>query len=355
MVKVFLLLVVTMRELKFPRACSGPVIRLIWSILVSLCAFPLAAIADDDPYMQILLQSSQTIAGESLHYPQSAPATITTAIITIPPGRSTGWHTHKVPLVAYLLSGALELEYASGKRLRVSKGEALLEAVSVAHIGANADTEPAQIFVAFLGNDHTDFSVVAPAPEMPPLSPEATAQVDLVDLAVFNADLLFDMRYATADNFMKKPLYRQARALLQRPAAEALGRAQQRLRSHGYGIKVFDAYRPWQVTREMWDQSPASRPYLADPLQGSRHNRGCAVDITLYELKTGREVDMPSTYDEFSERAHPDYQGGTVAQRMARDLLREVMEAEGFTVYPNEWWHFDYQGWQAYPVLNQAL
>lgn len=327
----------------------------VWIVIFGLYARSIAYAAADYPHMKILLQSSQTIAGEPLVYPQSAPATITSAIITIPPGQSTGWHKHTMPLVAYLFAGELEMEYATGKRVRFGKGEALLEAISVPHIGANMGTEPAQLFVAFLGSDHTDFTQAVAAPAVPPHSAEATAQVDLVDLAAFNTELQLDIRYASANNFMKKPLYPIARALLQRPAAEALGKAQQRLRSSGYGIKVLDAYRPWQITREMWDHAPASRAYLADPLQGSRHNRGCAVDITLYDVNTGQEVEMPSAYDDFSERAHPDYQGGTIEQRNARDLLRKAMEAEGFSVYPNEWWHFDYQGWQAYPVLNQPL
>jgi serine beta-lactamase-like protein LACTB len=143
--------------------------------------------------------------------------------------------------------------------------------------------------------------------------------------------------------------------MLQRPAAEALARAHDRLRSAGYGLMVLDAYRPWQITRNMWDQHPLSRAYLSDPLKGSRHNRGCALDITLHDLKTGKEVTMPSGYDEFTERAHPDYKGGTPEQTKARDLLRHAMEAEGFTVYQNEWWHFDYKGWEDYPVLNSPL
>jgi D-alanyl-D-alanine dipeptidase len=280
---------------------------------------------------------------------------VTAAIITIPSGQSTGWHQHKVPLVAYLLTGELEMEYANGKRVQFKKGEALMEAITVPHIGSNLGSTPAQIFVAFLGADNADFTAITSAPATPPSTPNATAKVDLVDLAAFDHRLRFDIRYATANNFMAKPLYAVARALLQRPAAEALTKAHDRLRSAGFGLLVFDAYRPWQITRTMWDASPLNRAYLSDPLQGSRHNRGCAVDITLYDLKSGKEVAMPSGYDEFTERAHPDYTGGTPEQTSARDLLRSAMEAEGFTVYRNEWWHFDYNGWEAYPVLNSPL
>ncbi len=313
------------------------------------------AFADDYPDMRILLETEHTIAGEQLAYPQSGQAKITSAIITIHPGQSTGWHMHKVPLVGYLLTGELEMEYADGKRLQLKKGEAIMEAMTVPHIGANLGTISAQVFVAFMGTDKTDFTEITSAPTIAPATPNATAEVDLVDLAGFDQRLKLDIRYATANNFMAKPLYPVARAMLQRPAAEALTRAHDRLRSAGYGLIVFDAYRPWQVTRAMWDEHPLDRAYLSDPLKGSRHNRGCAIDITLYDLKTGKEVTMPSGYDEFTERAHPDYKGGTPQQTKLRDLLRSAMEAEGFTVYQNEWWHFDYKGWEAYPVLNRPL
>ena len=148
-------------------------------------------------------------------------------------------------------------------------------------------------------------------------------------------------------------MYTQARAFLQRPAAEALVRAHRALRSRGYGILVFDGYRPWRVTKLFWDVTPPKkREFVADPAKGSKHNRGCAVDLSMYDLATGREVEMPSAYDEMSERAYPDYTGGTAAARERRDLLRAAMEKEGFTVEPNEWWHFNYRDWAAYPILD---
>ncbi len=176
---------------------------------------------------------------------------------------------------------------------------------------------------------------------------------DLVDPTQLHAGILLDIRYATTNNFLATRIYRQARAFLQRPAAEALVRAHQRLQRHGYGLLLYDAYRPWYVTRIFWDATPAQhKVFVADPQQGSRHNRGCAVDLTLYDLASGQALDMPSGYDEFSERAHADYSGGSETQRRHRDLLRQAMEAEGFTVYPEEWWHYDCQGWQRYPIMN---
>ena len=321
--------------------------------LVSL--FSLTASADHYPQMKILQQSTKTIAGETLQYPQSTPAKITTAMITIPAGASTGWHRHSIPVIGYIISGELAMEYADGKRVTLKQGDSIIEAMHVSHIGANLGKVPATLFVSFLGEENAQFTHATAAPSTPPASGIAEAKVDLVDLSQLDKHLKFDIRYAGTNNFMGKALYPAARALLQKPAAESLLRAQQRLLKQGYGLLVFDAYRPWSVTREMWDMHPHYRDYLADPLKGSRHNRGCAIDLTLYDLNSGKPVEMPSDYDEFTERAHPDYQGGSAASRQARDTLRAAMEAEGFKVYENEWWHFDFHGWEDYPILNRPL
>lgn len=176
---------------------------------------------------------------------------------------------------------------------------------------------------------------------------------DLVEVVSLDDGIRLDIRYATDDNFLGTPVYSQARAFLQRPAAEAVVRAHRSLAGRGYGLLIHDAYRPWYVTKIFWDATPPEQhDFVANPASGSRHNRGCAVDLTLYDLATGRPVEMPSGYDEFSERAHPDYPGGTAEGRRLRDLLRTVMEAEGFTVYEAEWWHFDFQDWREYAIQN---
>lgn len=188
------------------------------------------------------------------------------------------------------------------------------------------------------------------------LPPEETGDFrapDLVEPARLDPGLKLDVRYATPDNFMRAPVYPQARVFLQRPAAEALVRVNHALRDEGYGLLLFDGYRPWYVTWMFWEATPNDqRNFVADPAVGSRHNRGAAIDLSLYDLRSGLEVPMPSRYDEFSERAHPAYTGGTPAQREARDRLRRAMEAEGYTVNPDEWWHFDYQDWDKYPIGN---
>jgi zinc D-Ala-D-Ala dipeptidase len=176
---------------------------------------------------------------------------------------------------------------------------------------------------------------------------------DLVEVVTLDPTIKLDIRYATTNNFLSTPMYRQARAFLQRPAAEAVVRANQALKGQGYGLLIHDAYRPWYVTKMFWEATPEDkRIFVANPAEGSRHNRGCAVDITIYDLKTGSAVKMPSGYDEMSERAYADYTGGTSDERQRRDLLRRTMENEGFTVYPQEWWHYDYKDWKLYPILN---
>lgn len=176
---------------------------------------------------------------------------------------------------------------------------------------------------------------------------------DLVELIKLDTSIHLDIRYATANNLTHRAVYTQARAFLQRPAAEALVKVNASLKPLGYGLLVFDGYRPWSVTKIFWDITPdENKKFVADPKQGSRHNRGCAVDLSLYNLATGKEIEMTGVYDEMSERSYPDYKGGTEKQRAMRDLLRAKMEAQGFTVYPYEWWHFDFNDWRSYTITN---
>lgn len=202
---------------------------------------------------------------------------------------------------------------------------------------------------------------VRPVPELmkearaasPPKENGEFRQMDLVELTKLDPTIKLEIRYATTNNFLGAIFYSEARAFMQRPAAEAVVRANRKLREQGYGLLVHDAYRPWYVTKVFWDATPDDKKiFVADPAKGSRHNRGCAVDLTLYDLKTKKPVQMVSTYDETTDRAYPDYPGGTSLQRWHRKLLREAMESEGFTVYEAEWWHFDYQDWQRYPIGN---
>lgn len=192
--------------------------------------------------------------------------------------------------------------------------------------------------------------------QQPPQETGDFLPLNLVEVVTLDPSVKLDIRYASTNNFMGRPFYSQARAFLQRPAAEALVRAHKRLEKDRYGILVHDGYRPWSVTKAFWDATPANKKdFVADPARGSRHNRGCAADITLYDRRTGKAVEMTSDYDEMTERAYPDYTGGTAAQRKMRDLLRAAMEAEGYMVYEYEWWHFDYKDWRHYRIGNLSF
>ncbi len=190
----------------------------------------------------------------------------------------------------------------------------------------------------------------------PPVEQGDFRPSDLVELVKVDPSIKLDIRYASTTNFARTPFYQEARAFLQRPAAEAVARANRKLHAMGYGLLIHDGYRPWYVTKMFWDgTAPENHTFVADPSQGSRHNRGCAVDLTLFDLRTGKPVVMTGSYDEFSNRSYPYYPGGTSRQRWLRDLLRRTMTAEGFTVYEAEWWHFDYQDWRHYRIGNQTF
>jgi len=187
----------------------------------------------------------------------------------------------------------------------------------------------------------------------PPAEAGSFRSPDLVELVKLDPTIKLDIRYASTNNFLGTPVYTQARAFLERPAAQALVLANRELRQQGYGLIIHDGYRPWYVTKIFWDATPDDKKkFVADPAEGSKHNRGCAVDLSLYDLKTGEEVQMPSGYDEMTDRAYADYPGGTAEERARRALLREAMEKQGFQVIADEWWHFDYKDWKLYPIIN---
>ena len=214
------------------------------------------------------------------------------------------------------------------------------------------------------GSDPTRFYHVTPVQPVaelrekalkltPPVESGPFRKPDLVELYTLNDKIHLDIRYATSDNFLSTPVYTQARAFLQLPAAVALRNVLEKLTPLGYGLLIHDAYRPWYVTKIFWDATPPEgKIFVANPQEGSKHNRGCAVDLTLYDLATGQAIEMPGLYDEMSPRSFPNFPGGTSLQRWHRDLLRRAMESEGFTVYEEEWWHFDYKDWKQYGILN---
>ena len=195
-----------------------------------------------------------------------------------------------------------------------------------------------------------NFAQTAPPKE------ENKREADLVELITLDETLKLDIRYARTDNFVGKIVYPEARAFMQRPAAEAVVRVHRKLKKKGYGLIIFDGYRPWSVTKLFWEVTPEDkRKFVANPEVGSRHNRGCAVDLSMFDLKTGKLVEMPTDFDDFTDKASPKYEGATEMQRKNRDLLRAMMEAENFTVNDNEWWHFDYRDWKNYAIYDIAF
>jgi D-alanyl-D-alanine dipeptidase len=247
---------------------------------------------------------------------------------------------------------------AHGQRLHLSPTEGVASDHRVLVMG---DVGTVKITPDFNAPQQVLIAPVRPVAELraealaasPPHEAGNFRKAELVELTTLDPAIHLDIRYATENDFLGTPVYTQARAFMQRPAAEALVRALHKLKPLGYGLLIHDAYRPWYVTKIFWDATPPEgKIFVADPAQGSRHNRGCAVDLTLYDLATGKPVEMPGTYDEMSPRSFPDYPGGTSLQRWHRDLLRRAMESEGFTVYEHEWWHFDYKDWHEYPILN---
>ena len=174
---------------------------------------------------------------------------------------------------------------------------------------------------------------------------------EIVALDKFIPGIRLDIRYATSNNLMHRPMYRIAAAFLRLPAAEALRAIQAALRPMGYGLKIYDGYRPYRVTVAFYE-AYHDTAFVASPYTGSRHNRGCAVDLTLIDLRTGAELFMPTPYDAFTKQAAALYPGAPEKARKNRQILQDVMLKHGFVIYPDEWWHFDFAGYQRYPVMD---
>ena len=179
----------------------------------------------------------------------------------------------------------------------------------------------------------------------PPTLDSLDSHKKLIDLKKLDEEFKLDVRYASTNNFMRSKFYKNERAFFNMSAADRLIEAKNDLKELGYGIIIYDAYRPWFVTKMFWEGTPENlKHFVANPENGSSHNKGCAIDIGLYDIKTGESIVMISGYDEFTERAYPNYMGGSKKQRDIRDMLIQVMERNDFTVYEYEWWHFNYNG-----------
>jgi zinc D-Ala-D-Ala dipeptidase len=174
---------------------------------------------------------------------------------------------------------------------------------------------------------------------------------ELIDLEKFVPELVMDIRYATTNNFTGEQIYNFPKAYARKPVAEALKKIQAELKPMGLGIKMFDAYRPYKATVKFYEVYKDTT-YVASPYKGSRHNRGCALDLTLIDLKTGKELPMPTEYDSFKKEAWPSTPVEDPTIRKNRTTLITVMEKHGFRVNGSEWWHYDFIGYKAYEVLD---
>ena len=191
-------------------------------------------------------------------------------------------------------------------------------------------------------------------PELPIVSDTAADSL-LVDVQRVDSSLVVELRYATSNNFTGAPLpgYQGSHAYLRDEVAVALSLVNTDLHRDGFGLKIFDAYRPYGITEKMW--APKNVGFVADPAKGSKHNRGAAVDLTVIDLNGGQELEMPSAYDEFTDRAHRDYMASSTLALANRAKLEDVMKRHGFEPLPTEWWHFDFGGWQRFDLMDVPL
>jgi len=174
--------------------------------------------------------------------------------------------------------------------------------------------------------------------------------LELVNLREYEG-LFFDIKYATSENFTKEIIYPSAEAFARKQVATNLMRANKTFNERGLALKIFDAYRPYSATVKFYEIYRDTN-YVASPYTGSRHNRGCAVDITLVDMETGEELPMPTAYDDFTEKSHPNFEDLPANLIANRDYLIETMQQFGFKVYPTEWWHFDFNGWEQFNLLD---
>ena len=178
----------------------------------------------------------------------------------------------------------------------------------------------------------------------------------MVELRSLIPDIVYDLRYATTNNFMHRRMYSGniRHTFLRKPAAEALAKVEQDLKSKGFGIKIFDGYRPYSVTVKFWELVKDEK-YVANPSKGSAHNRGLAVDLTLIDIKTRKEVDMGTEFDNFTDSAHHSFNNLDTEVKQNRKLLKETMRKHGFEIFDMEWWHYSWPNSNDFELLDLKL
>ncbi len=208
-------------------------------------------------------------------------------------------------------------------------------------VAVNAQNKPVAKKKLFVVNSYNQYLA----------SVKSNPNNELVEIKKAIPNIRLDIRYATRNNFMQQVMYKQARAFARKPVVEALKKIQKELNKKGYGLKIFDGYRPYAITVEFYKKA-SDKNFVANPAKGSKHNRGCAVDLTLINLKTGKELVMPTTYDSFSAAAAAKYEKVSPEARKNRDFLIAIMGKYSMNVLENEWWHYDFSGWRGYDLMD---
>jgi D-alanyl-D-alanine dipeptidase len=176
---------------------------------------------------------------------------------------------------------------------------------------------------------------------------------DIVDILTIDSSFVLDIRYATENNFTKKILYPIAKAKLRREAAESLASIQKELKTKNLRLKIFDGYRPLAIQWKLWAIIP-NENFVANPKKGSKHNRGAAVDLTIVDA-LGNELEMPTSYDDFTEKASHEYMDLTESAIKNRALLKDIMTRHGFQSISSEWWHYDFRGWEQFDIMDEPF
>lgn len=314
--------------------------------------------------IETILKTDTTTTGQKIAFPEGEKDEVTILKITMPPGTSTGWHKHTLPVFAVVLEGVLTVELDNGEKLTFQKNSSFSEIYNTYHNGSNAGNKDVVLMACYLGQKNQPLTIRKEWKKPNPFQLNITQEMDeyqanilqnpsnlLVDLTKLIKDINLDIRYATTLNFTGKQVYTLPKAYLRQPVALALKKVQDSLSTYGLALKVFDAYRPYSATLK-FAELISDTNYVASPRKGSRHNRGCAVDVTLIDKHSGKELDMPTPFDDFSPKAWPSCTNLPKKVIKNRNLLSDIMSHFGFNPISSEWWHFDFKGWDKYKLMD---
>lgn len=332
------------KDIIVERKIRSDIKRLFYSLLVILF-LPALVFSEDKGSAQVdaIVKTGYSWNGDLLpDYPEGKPE-ITILRIKIPSGAVLPMHMHPVINAGYMLKGRLKVITEDGKGIELRAGDGIVEVVNRWHYGVNEGDQDAEIVVFYVGQAGKPITI----------SKTISEADDYVDVTTLDDSFILDIRYATADNFTGRVIYPTAKCYLRQEVAHRLVNVQRYLKGQGLRLVLFDCYRPLSVQKRFWEIMPDER-YVANPKKGSRHNRGAAVDVSLADMK-GNYLEMPSKFDDFSEKAHRDYMGASKTAIKNRQVLEDAMVKFGFEPFPTEWWHFDASGWQRFPISDVPI